>query len=77
MRTQALSDDTRRLHELRFVSLFDSGRAVSVPCDAQGGVDLDTLSERMRISYLGARARIGRDFAYPIVLPTFRDQATY
>jgi len=77
MRTPTLSGDTGRLHELRFVSLFNGGRAVSVPCDAQGGVDLDTLSERMRISYLGARARIGRDFAYPIVLPTPHDRGTY
>ena len=73
MEAPALSNDDSRLHELRFVSLFDSGRAVTVPCDEQGGVDLDTLSERMRISYLGARARMGRDFAYP----TIRSRGTY
>ena len=67
MRTRAPSGDARCNHELRFVSLFDRGRAVAVPCDAQGRVDLDRLSERMRVSYFSARARMGRDFAYPVV----------
>jgi hypothetical protein len=67
MRTRGLINDARGRHELRFVSLFDQGRAVAVPCDAHGSVDLDLLSERMRLSYFSARARMGRDFAYPIV----------
>lgn len=29
----------------------------------------DLLSERMRLCYFGARARMGRDFAYPVVQP--------
>lgn len=54
--------------ELRFVSLVDPGRGFAFPCDAQGNVNLDELSERGRTSYFGARALIGRDFAYPSVL---------
>jgi hypothetical protein len=54
-------------HALRFASLFRPGRGVVVPCDARGIVDLDGLSERLRISYLAARAMIGREYAYPIV----------
>lgn len=67
MRTGTSRDEAGCMHELRFVSLFDRGRAVVVPCDAQGTVNLDSLSERMRLSYFSARARMGRDFAYPVV----------
>lgn len=56
-------------HELRFVSLYDPGRGVTVPCDATGRVDLDALSERLRTAYLGARAMVGREYAYPTVRP--------
>jgi hypothetical protein len=54
-------------HELRFVSLFDAGRAIAFPCDAEGHVDLDRLPERLRVAYLGARAMIGREYGYPTV----------
>lgn len=48
--------------EVRFQSLFDAGRALSFPCDAQGHVDLDGLSERARHNYFYARAVVGREF---------------
>lgn len=54
--------------ELRFRSLFDEGRGLSFPCDAEGRVDLDSLSERARRNYMYARALIGRDYAFPAVL---------
>ena len=56
-------------HQLRFDSLFHPGRAVSVPCDASGHVDMDHLSERLRNAYLGARAMVGREYACPKVQP--------
>ena len=55
-------------YEIRFQSLFHEGRALSFPCDAQGRVELDSLSERARQNYLYARAVVGRDYAYPAVL---------
>ncbi|HEX7889920.1 MAG TPA: hypothetical protein VF522_11215 [Ramlibacter sp.] len=55
--------------QLRYLSLFDSGRGFSFPCDAQGHVDLDHLSERSRNNYLYARALVGREFRMPAVLP--------
>jgi hypothetical protein len=58
--------DTTR-YELRFQSLFDEGRALSFPCDPQGHVDLDVLSERARSNYFYARSVIGRDVACPAV----------
>lgn len=57
----------RRRYELRFPSLFDSGRAFALDCDAAGQVDLDTLSARARLNYLYARTAVGRDFALPEV----------
>lgn len=52
---------------LKFSSLFQPGRAVVIPCDRSGRVDMDSLSDRLRTAYLGARALIGRDYAYPFV----------
>ena len=53
--------------ELRFDSLFQAGRALAFPCDAQGQVNLDGLSEHARENYLFARAVVGREFATPHV----------
>lgn len=55
-------------YELRFESLFQAGRGLAFPCDAQGGVRLDALSERARQNYLFARAVVGREYASPVVL---------
>lgn len=55
-------------YELRFESLFVPGRGLSFPCDAQGRVALDGLSERARTNYLFARAVVGREFCQPAVL---------
>jgi hypothetical protein len=54
--------------ELRFQSLFKAGRALAFPCDRDGRVDLDGLSERARDNYLFARTAVGRDYAPPAVL---------
>lgn len=53
--------------EVRFASLFKPGRALAFPCDAQGHVDLDALSERARNNYLYARATVGREHGAPCV----------
>jgi hypothetical protein len=54
--------------ELRFPSLCSAGRALSFPCDANGTVQLDALSERAMANYLYARALMGRDYGWPSVL---------
>ena len=59
--------DTASQYELRFQSLFREGRAWSFPCDAQGHVDLDTLSERARNNYWFVRTSIGREVDVPRV----------
>jgi hypothetical protein len=55
--------------ELRFQSLFNEGRALTFPCDAEGHVDMDALSTRARDNYLYARTVVGREFATPAVQP--------
>lgn len=54
-------------HELRFASRHNPGRGFVVPCDETGHVDMDSLTERLRNAYLGARAMIGREYLYPTV----------
>lgn len=55
-------------YEIRFQSLFNEGRALAFPCDSEGHVSLDALSDRARDNYLYARAVVGREFAFPKVL---------
>jgi len=62
-------DAQNRSFELRFDALTHVGRGFAFPCDAQGNVDLDELSDGLRTNYLYARTLIGRDFAAPIVQP--------
>ena len=57
-------------YELRFRSLFVEGRAFAFPCDAQGHVDMDSMSRHALNNYLYARSVIGREVAIPAVLPS-------
>lgn len=54
--------------ELRFESLFNPGRGLVFPCDANGLVELDSLSERLRQNYFYARTVVGREYATPSVV---------
>jgi hypothetical protein len=60
-------ESTSTQFELRFQSLFNSGRGFSFPCDPAGRVDMDHLSEKARNNYLYARAMVGRELAVPAV----------
>lgn len=60
-------ESTPNLFQLCYRSLFDSGRGYAFPCDRQGQVDLNLLSERARTNYLFARAMVGRELAVPAV----------
>ena len=50
------------------ILLTRPGRGFTFPCDPEGHVDMDAMSERTRDSYLGARALVGREYAFPVVL---------
>ena len=53
-------------YELRFRELFNAGRGLVFPCDADGNVDIDSLPARARINYFYARTTIGREFYTPV-----------
>jgi hypothetical protein len=55
-------------YEVHFESLFHAGRSFRFPCDEQGRVALERLSERARQSYLRVRELVGRELASPAVL---------
>lgn len=52
-------------YELRFMPLFDAGRGYVFPCDADGNVDIDRLTDRARANYFYARTTVGRNFRLP------------
>ena len=54
--------------ELRFRSLFRPGSGYAFPCDVDGHVDLDALSEAGRDHYLLARAIVGSELTMPTVV---------
>jgi hypothetical protein len=53
--------------ELLFASFLMNGRTYAFPCDESGDVDLDHMNERLRSSYLFARASIGFGLRFPVV----------
>jgi len=56
-------------YELRFANLFNRGRGYAFPCDAQGHVNIDELTDRARTNYLFARAVVGTELSAPTVSP--------
>jgi hypothetical protein len=54
---------------LRYDSLYTAGRRFSFPCDESGAIDLDALPPRARSNYLAMRARVGLEYAFPVVEP--------
>lgn len=59
-------------YEIRFRSLFREGRGLAFPCDSEGRVNLDHLSDAARNNYLYARALVGREFNTPAIQPSDR-----
>jgi hypothetical protein len=41
---------------------------MSFPCDPQGHVEIDRLSERVRENYFFGRTVVGCDYAAPVVM---------
>lgn len=54
-------------HLLHFEPLTAGDAGLDVPCDPQGRVGLDALTEKLRNDYFFARTLIGRLFAAPTV----------
>lgn len=53
--------------ELRFRSLIHKGSVLAFPCDREGHVDLDSMSDHAKNNYLFARAMVGREYDMPFV----------
>ena len=62
-----MTESSTSAYQLRFQSLFHSGRGFAFPCDPSGHVDLDGMSERARNNYFYARAMVGRELSAPAV----------
>ena len=54
-------------YELYFQSSLRAGSGWSFPCDADGHVDMNAMTERVRNNYLFARALVAIDFHVPQV----------
>jgi hypothetical protein len=67
--SQQQETDMQPCYEIRYEPLSGRGPELVFPCDAQGRVELDALSDRARNNYLYARAVVGREYAAPAVLP--------
>jgi hypothetical protein len=65
--TQTASLPLQSEFEVRFGSLLRRGIELIFPCDREGRVDLDALSERAKTNYLFARAMVGREYCKPAV----------
>jgi len=55
--------------DLHFRPLEDGACSCTVPCDADGRVDLDALGDKTRRHYLYARALVGGRYARPVIRP--------
>jgi hypothetical protein len=58
---------TRGKYELLFRPLYEGHVGYAFPCDEGGQVDMDAMNDRLRNTYLYARALIGREVAHPVV----------
>ena len=64
--TSATETSCNAHYELRFAGPFNPGKGYALPCDAEGHVDIDTLSSAARTNYLYARTVIGRELFAPV-----------
>jgi hypothetical protein len=55
-------------YELRYQSLLEAGHTYVFPCDADGHVNMDALSDAVREMYLYVRAVVGREVSAPAVI---------
>ena len=64
------ADDQR--FELVFASFYRQGHALTFPCNESGDVNTDSLPLAARRNYADVCARVGRDYALPLVRPTLK-----
>lgn len=67
MNTSPVCAATESRYELRFTDLFNPGRGYAFPCNAQGLVEIDNLSDKGRTNYFYARFAVGMELSRPCV----------
>lgn len=67
--------EVARPFEVRYESMYPSGRSLVFSCDAKGHVDLNALPSRALCNYLFARAMVGREFMTPVLSCKAADSA--
>lgn len=67
MNTSPVCAATETRYELRFTDLFHPGRGYAFPCNAQGQVEIDNLSDKGRTNYFYARFAVGMELSRPCV----------
>lgn len=67
METIDTSSRQRAAFELRFEPLRHASRGFAFPCDAEGQVALNDMSDRLRDNYFYARAVVGNELSWPFV----------
>ena len=63
--------------EIRFDALCQPGTSLCFPCNHAGEVDLDCLSGGAMREYLYARAMMGLEFSYPVVVACNTSHTTH
>ncbi len=69
MQDQASTSDDADRYTLFFRSILMAGRGYKFPCDANGGVQLQAMSARLRQNYLYAKGLVGLELLSPVVEP--------
>jgi len=54
-------------YTLFFRSILLAGRGYAFPCNAEGRVELQAMSTRLRQNYLYAKARVGLELLSPVI----------
>ena len=70
-----MSAESSTRYELWFAELWNPGRGYAFPCDGDGHVDIDSLSDRARVNYLYARTVVGREFHAPVTCTVMTGRA--
>lgn len=68
---RAPSADHQRF-EVVFASFYRQGHALTFPCNESGAVNIDSLPIAARRNYADVCARVGKDYALPLVRPALK-----
>ncbi len=67
MQDEAQTSPEPGRYTLFFRSILLAGRGYAFPCNAEGRVELQAMSVRLRQNYLYAKARVGLELLSPVV----------